>query len=278
MPAVHRRGSGGLLAALQVVGMQQDDLRVAVVTGVSRRQGIGFAIARRLLADGLNLVIHSWSRHDAEKPWAPGPRELEHVVEELGGLGARLDHVEADFADPDTPRKVIDHAVQRFGAVDVLIANHARSAPGRLTEVSSAELDLAWAVNARASVLLTQAYAEQHDDSRRDGRVLLFTSGQHRGPMADELPYAISKGAIHQMTASLADALADRSITVNAVNPGPVDTGWPDDELRQQLRSAFPSGRWGQPEDIARIVSWLASSESAWLTGQVIDAEGGFRR
>jgi 3-oxoacyl-[acyl-carrier protein] reductase len=251
---------------------------VAVVTGVSRRQGIGFAIARRLLVDGLNVVIHSWCPHDAQKPCSPGPGELDGLIEELGGLGPRLDHVEADFSDPDAPRRVIDHAVHRFGAVDVLIANHAMSASGRLSEVSSADLDLAWAVNARASVLLTQAFAEHHDDSRPDGRVLLFTSGQHRGPMADELPYAISKGAVHQMTASLADALADRSITVNAINPGPVHTGWPSDALRERLRSAFPARRWGQPEDIAQIVSWLASADSAWLTGQVIDAEGGFRR
>jgi NAD(P)-dependent dehydrogenase (short-subunit alcohol dehydrogenase family) len=85
---------------------------------------------------------------------------------------------------PEAPRRVIDHAVERFGPVDVLIGNHAMSAPGRLTEVSGADLDLAWAVNARASVLLVQAYANHHDDSRPDGRVLLFTSGQHRGPMA----------------------------------------------------------------------------------------------
>lgn len=96
--------------------------------------------------------------------------------------------------------------------------------------------------------------------------------------MADELPYAISKGAVHQMTVSLADALAPRSITVNAINPGPVDTGWPDDRLRERLRSAFPTGRWGRPEDIAPLVSWLASAQSGWITGQIVNAEGGFRR
>jgi 3-oxoacyl-[acyl-carrier protein] reductase len=144
--------------------------------------------------------------------------------------------------------------------------------------VTGADLDLAWAVNARASVLLVQAYANRHDDSRPDGRVLLFTSGQHRGPMADELPYAISKGAVHQMTASLADALADRSITVNAINPGPVDTGWPSDALRERVRSAYPTGRWGRPEDIAEIAGSIISADWARLTGQVIDAEGGFRR
>ena len=156
------------------------------------------------------------------------------MIEELGGLGDRLEHVAADFADVDAPRRVIDHAAARFGVVDVLIANHAMSAPSRLSEINGAELDLAWAVNARASVLLVQACAAHHDDSRPDRRVLLFTSGQHRGPMADELPYAISKGAVHQITASLSDALADRAITVNAINPGPVDTGWPGDGFTEE--------------------------------------------
>jgi 3-oxoacyl-[acyl-carrier protein] reductase len=136
----------------------------------------------------------------------------------------------------------------------------------------------AFAVNARASVLLVQALAALHDDARTDGRAVLFTSGQHLGPMAGELPYAISKGAVHQMTRSLADALADRGVTVNAINPGPVDTGWPSPELRERLVPAFPAGRWGRPEDIAAVVAWLASDDSAWITGQVLDAEGGFRR
>jgi 3-oxoacyl-[acyl-carrier protein] reductase len=258
--------------------MSESASRVAVVTGVSRRQGIGCAIARRLLADGLQVVIHSWAAHDADQLWSPDPGEQSRVIEQLGGLGDRLDHIEADFAAPDAPRRVIEHAVDRFGGVDVLVANHARSGPGRLSEITSTDLDLAWAINARACVLLVQAYPEQHDDDRLGGRILLFTSGQHRAPMADELPYAISKGAVQQMTASLADALADRAITVNAINPGPVDTGWPSQELRERLRPAFPAGRWGEPEDIAKIVSWLVSPESAWLTGQVIDAEGGFRR
>jgi 3-oxoacyl-[acyl-carrier protein] reductase len=96
--------------------------------------------------------------------------------------------------------------------------------------------------------------------------------------MADELPYAISKGAVHQMTSSLADAVADRGITVNAINPGPVDTGWASPELVERGRHEFPAGRWGRPEDIAAVVRWLVSDESSWVTGQVINAEGGFRR
>ncbi|MBX6768615.1 MAG: SDR family oxidoreductase, partial [Actinomadura rubrobrunea] len=165
-----------------------------------------------------------------------------------------------------------------FGAVDVLVANHARSSSRTLSEVTAEELDLTWTVNARAVVLLAQAFAAAHDDARPGGRVVLFTSGQHLAPMSGELPYAISKGAVHQMTLSLSDALIDRGITVNAVNPGPVDTGYADDELRRRVARAMPAGRWGRPEDVARLVRWLASDDAAWITGQVIDSEGGFRR
>jgi len=232
-------------------------VRVAVVTGVGRRAGIGFAIARRLLDDGYRVLAHSWPESEV-----------------AGELEAHF--VTADLADPDAPAHVISAAVEAFGRVDVLVANHARDSAQTLDEVTAEELDLTFAVNARATVLLVKAFTAASAGGA--GRVILFTSGQHLAPMTRELPYAISKGAIHQMTQTLADAVADRGITVNAVNPGPNDTGWPSDELREQPTPAFPAGRWGQPSDIAPVVAWLASPESGWVTGQVINAEGGFRR
>jgi 3-oxoacyl-[acyl-carrier protein] reductase len=252
--------------------------RVAVVTGVSRRAGIGFAVARELLAAGASVLVHSWSPADAEQPWGADPAGDAGIVELLGGAGPRLRHVAADFADPQAPARVVAAAVSAFGAVDVVVANHARSSNRTLAEVTAAELDLTWAVNARASVLLAQAFAAAHDDERPGGRIVLFTSGQHLAPMSREIPYAVSKGAIHQMTLTLSDALIDRGITVNTVNPGPVDTGWADAELTRRVGRALPAGRWGRPADVARLVRWLVSDESRWITGQVIDAEGGFRR
>jgi 3-oxoacyl-[acyl-carrier protein] reductase len=253
--------------------------RVAIVTGVSRRAGIGFAIARDLLASGMTVLIQSWTQHDVEQPWGRDAVGIPGVLEELRQHGERLGHIEADLALPGSPAAVVERAVQVFGHVDVIVANHARSSGKQtLSNVTVEELDLSWSVNARASVLLAQAFAAQHDDRRQGGRVVLFTSGQHLAPMAQEVPYAISKGAIHQMTLTLADALADRGITVNAVNPGPTDTGWANPKLFDQIRHAIPAGRWGSPDDVSRLVCWLVSDDGAWITGQVLNSEGGFRR
>jgi 3-oxoacyl-[acyl-carrier protein] reductase len=230
-----------------------------VVTGVGREAGIGFAIAKRLLEDGWRVLAHSLDGAPLEE-------------------SERLRLIEADLGDPDAPRRVIDATLDAFGAIDALVVNHACSSDQSLARVTVEGLDRAWAVNARAAVLLAQAFAANHDDERPDGRIVLLTSGQHLGPMPGELPYVLSKGAVHQVTATLADELAERGITVNAVNPGPVDTGWPSAELRAELTSRFPAGRWGRPDDIAPVVAWLLSTDSAWVTGQVVDAEGGFRR
>ncbi|MFB9963152.1 SDR family oxidoreductase [Sinosporangium siamense] len=250
--------------------------RVVLVTGVSRRIGIGFTLARTLLDAGAKVFAQSWAPHDDEHPWGADPDGAAGAIGELGGESDRLAHVEADFADPEAPAQVVKQAVERFGHVDALVVNHARSALGTLDEVTAADLDLAWAVNGRASVLLTQAFAAQHD-GRPGGRVVLFTSGQHLSPMSGELPYAISKGAIHQMTLSLSATLMDRGITVNTINPGPVDTGYAEGEFHRAVADAFPLKRWGQPDDVARLVLWLVSDEARWITGQVINSDGGFR-
>jgi len=256
--------------------------RVAVVTGVSRRIGIGHAIAQRLLADGASVLVQSWVPHDDEQPWGADPGGIEAVLHSLGGTGRQLDHVldhvSADFADPAAPQRVVDAALATFGAVDIVVANHARSSAMSLGALTADELDACWAVNVRATLLLVQAWADLHDDRRPGGRVVLFTSGQHLGPMTRELSYAVTKGALHQLTASLADALADRDITVNCVNPGPTDTGWATPEQQEQARRAMPAGRWGEPDDAARLVAWLVSDEARWVTGQIINSEGGFRR
>jgi 3-oxoacyl-[acyl-carrier protein] reductase len=250
--------------------------RVAIVTGVSHRAGIGFAIAAELLADGWSVLAHGWSAGDRAHD-GNDPSEIDATLDALGGTGDRLTYLDADLSEPQAASNIVHGALDAFGQVDALVINHATSSTGDLFRVTAEELDHAWTVNARATVLLVKVFAEQRAPAT-PGAVVLFTSGQHLGPMGDELAYAISKGAIHQMTASLAGTLGPRHITVNAVNPGPTDTGWPTPELRDQLAGAFPAGRMGRPADIAPVVSWLVSDAARWVTGQTINAEGGFRR
>jgi 3-oxoacyl-[acyl-carrier protein] reductase len=248
--------------------------RVAVVTGVSRRAGIGFAIARRLLALGANVFVQSWVPHDARQPWGADPEGLEGLLSELGDVGTRVEHFEADFADPAAPRAVMAAAHAAFEHVDILVVNHARSGHGTLQEVTAGELDAFLHENVRAALLLVKEFEAQHD-GRAGGRVVLLTSGQHLGPMAREVGYAVSKGALQQATLTLSDALIERAITVNTVNPGPTETGWIGD---LDPRPAMPLGRWGEPDDAARLIAWLCTDDARWITGQVINSEGGFRR
>ena len=129
----------------------------------------------------------------------------------------------------------------------------------------------------RSALLLTQAFAAQHD-GRAGGRVVFMTSGQGQGPMPGEVAYAAAKAALAGITLTLADQLADAGITINTVNPGPVDTGYMTPELTRAVAPMFPLGRGGEPDDPARLIAWLVSDEGRWMTGQVLHTEGGFAR
>jgi 3-oxoacyl-[acyl-carrier protein] reductase len=241
--------------------------RVVLVTGVSRPSGIGIALARRMSALGAVVHASGWSAHDAEMPW--GATDLGEVPFEVE---------ECDLEDPEAPPALVDRVVDRHGALDVVLAVHARSSSSGLADLTADELDRCWAANVRSTVLLAQRFAEVHDPNRPGGRMVWFTSGQHHAPMPDELPYAVTKGALHQLTASLADALIHRGIVASCINPGPVDTGWATGDLHAEIAARFPSGRWTTPEEVADLVEHLVSDQGERLGGQVIDLEAGFRR
>jgi 3-oxoacyl-[acyl-carrier protein] reductase len=245
--------------------------RNALVTGVSRRAGIGCAIAQLLLDAGASVFVQGWAEHDAMQPWGSEPGGTEALAGELG-----VPFAEVDFADPAAPQEVVAAATEAVGPLDILVVNHARSGHGRLADLTAAEIDSFLHENVRAALLLVREFAARHDDSRTGGRVVLMTSGQHLAPMAGEVAYAVSKGALQQATLTLADELVDRAITVNTVNPGPTDTGWGLADHDPAAR--MPFRRWGRPDDAARLVAWLCSDDAGWITGQTINSEGGFRR
>ncbi len=256
--------------------------RVALVTGVSRRIGIGYAIARQLAALGASLFLHHYAPHDRDQPWGEDPGGAEAVasgvIDALADENASVRHKELDLADADAPSRLIGAAADAFGHLDILICNHARSGgDGPFGTLDAGMLDTHWAVNTRSAILLAQVFMAQHD-GRAGGRVIFMTSGQDLGPMRDEVAYAASKGALASITRTLADQLAEQAITLNTINPGPVDTGYAPPGAHETVRRRFPGGRWGSPDQPARLVAWLATDEAAWITGQIINAEGGFRR
>ncbi|MBV2357221.1 SDR family oxidoreductase [Streptomyces sp. J2-1] len=259
--------------------------RTALVTGAGRRAGIGCAVARRLAAYGANVYVHHHVPHDAAMPWgADRPEEVERsVAEALADPAARVASGPGDLSDPNEPARLIDTVVAEFGRLDILVANHALSgSDGTLDTIDAAMLDAHWAVDTRSVLLLVQAYARSRaalPDGTPGGRVVMMTSGQDiAGGMPHEIAYALQKGALASVTRSLAAALAGRGITVNTINPGPVDTGYATGAAHAEIAARFPAGHWGRPDDPARLVAWLATDEAAWITGEVINSEGGFRR
>lgn len=105
-----------------------------------------------------------------------------------------------------------------------------------------------------------------------------MTSGQSLGEMSGEIAYAITKGAIETLTKTISQKTATKGITINAVNPGPTDTGWMDEKLTEIILEKSPMGRIGTPKDASRLIAFLASDEAEWITGQIIHSEGGFTR
>ncbi len=249
--------------------------RVALVTGVSRRKGIGFAVADRLASMGADVFCHAFMPYDAEQPWGADSGGLEALQEALQRHGTRIEFMQADFADPNAPVQVVAAAARALGHIDILVANHAYSTSGTLEELTAADIDAHLLVNVRATLLLVKEFAAQHEDTRQGGRVVLFTSGQHLQPMPGELAYIASKGALHQLTTSLAVHLAPRRITVNTLDPGATDTGWATPEVYEAVRFAHPQRRWGTPQDAARLIAWLVTDDAAWITGQIINSRGG---
>jgi len=251
--------------------------RVAVVTGVGRRRGIGSAVCRALAARGADVALSYWKAYDREMPWDSDEDESRRLVEELRGAGVRAEAIEVDLSLAESPKELLDAAEARLGIPSILVNAAAHSTHDGYESLDAETIDAHYAVNVRAVALLSVLFARRYPGGP-GGRIVNFSSGQSLGPMEEELAYGLTKGAIEAFTRSLAAGVGHKGITVNAVNPGPTDTGWMTEELGLELLPKFPAGRIGQPEDAARLVAFLAGDEAAWITGQTIHSEGGFVR
>lgn len=250
--------------------MNQTTERIALVTGVSHEKGIGRAISKKLAEEKYDVFFTYWQ---SKSDWP------DQFIQEIRDSGVRCAGMEIDLAQEDAPYQLLDEVERTVGLPNVIVNNAAYSLNDGYKNLDVKLLDDHYAVNMRTPILLSTEFAKRFQQNNKTyGRIINITSGQALGPMTGELAYVATKGAISAFTLSLSAELAPLGITVNAVNPGPTDTGWMTEQLKQELLPKFLMGRIGQPEDAARLVAFLASEEAEWITGQVINSEGGFYR
>lgn len=249
--------------------------KIALITGVSRHNGIGAATAHAFAQAGIDVFTTHFHAYDQFTLLSDNPGEPLLILDTVRAKGIRADGIEADLTDPTVPARVFDHIEATFGKVDILVNNATHDELFDIYGLSAEALDKHYAVIVRGATLLSKEFATRHD-GRPGGRIINLTSGQGLTPMPDNIAYAICKGAVEALTISLAAGLAAKGITVNALDPGPTDTGWMDDELRTRLIRQAPMGRLGTPQDAAHMIAFLASDEAQWITGQIIRSRGGF--
>jgi 3-oxoacyl-[acyl-carrier protein] reductase len=182
--------------------------------------------------------------------------------------------VPADLTDVSAPAAVFDAVEAELGPVTGLVLSHAESVDSGLLDTTVESFDRHFAVNARASWLLLREFALRFPAPSVEagtGRVVALTSDH----VVHNLPYGASKGALDRIVIAAARELAHLRLTANVVNPGPVDTGWMSDELRESIRRQAPLGRGGTPQDTASLVSFLMSREGGWVNGQLLCSDGG---
>ncbi|MGB8462101.1 MAG: SDR family oxidoreductase [Priestia megaterium] len=251
--------------------------KIAIVTGASRAKGIGTEICRELAREGADIFFTHWSKYDRLMDYCNEDdfKWSKHLMEEIRSLGVRCESMELDLSQPNAPRKLLDEVQNKLGSPSILVNNATHSVDVDFRSIDADMLDAHYNVNVRGTCLLTVEFARLIE-GKHGGRIINMVSGQDKSPEPGNLAYVATKGAVSTFTKSVAIELAPLKITVNAVDPGPTNTGWMSSQLKEELLPKFPMGRLGEPRDAAKLVIFLASEESEWITGQIIHSDGGF--
>jgi 3-oxoacyl-[acyl-carrier protein] reductase len=239
------------------------DGKIALITGGSR--GIGAAIAKRLAADGANVAI----------TYSKGADAAASVVKEIERAGRKAIAIQADATDAGAVAAAVEKTVASFGRLDVLVNNAGTATPKSFEETTLEELDRLIDVNVRGTLVATQA-ALKH--MKNGGRIIMIGSSVGERVMVPGLvPYAATKGAVKMFTQALAREIGSRGITVNNIQPGPIDTelnpAAGDWALPQKAATALD--RYGHVDEIAAMVAFVAGPESSYITGANLTVDGG---
>src|SRR3982074_183193 len=237
--------------------------KIALITGGSR--GIGAAIAKRLAADGANVAI----------TYTKGADAAASVVKEIERAGGKAIAIQADAADAEASKAAVEKTVATFGRLDVLVNNAGTAIPKTFEETTLEELDRVIDINVRGTFVATQA-ALKHMKS--GGRIIMIGSCVGERAMTPGLvPYSATKGAVKMFTQGLSREVGTRGITVNNVQPGPIDTdlNLAAGEWAGAQSAATARGRYGHVEEVAALVAVVAGPEASSITGANLTVDGG---
>jgi 3-oxoacyl-[acyl-carrier protein] reductase len=240
--------------------------KVAIVSGASK--GIGAAVAERLANDGAAVIVN----------YVASAEQANAVVARIHAAGGKAKAFRADLSKAAGAQKLIATTISEFGRLDILVNNAGVYEFLPLGDVNEAHFDRLFDLNVKGLLFATQAAVKAFDG--KGGSVINISSMGAQLSIANGAVYCATKAAVDAITRSLAAELGPRQILVNSVLPGPVETegthalaGW--DAIQAALVPRTPLGRVGQPREIASVVSFLASDEAGWITGQVIPVAGG---
>ena len=236
----------------------------ALVTGGSR--GIGAAIVKRFASEGAHVAF----------TYSSSPDRAEDVAKSARALGVKALAVQADSADADAVLAAVEHTAAELGGIDILVNNAGVAIVGPLEEFKLSDFDRTFAINVRAVFVATQA-AIKH--MKEGGRIInIGSTNAERMPFAGGGVYAMSKSALQGLVQGLARDLGPRGITINNVQPGPVDTDMnpATGEFAEMLKGFMAIPRYGQADEIAGMVAYLAGPEAAYVTGANLMIDGGF--
>lgn len=242
----------------------------ALVTGVGRIRGLGAAIAEGLAADNWALALSYWTPYDRRIGLGGSPDDPHRLVDRLRDRGATAVLLPADLADVRSANELLSRCHDQLGPINALVMSHCESVDSGLLDTTVDSFDRHYAVNVRASWLLLATFARQLP--AEGGSVIALTSDHTVG----NLPYGATKAALDRLVLAAAHEFGDRGLRANVINPGPVDTGWMDDRIREQVLAAQPTGRMGTPADVSNLVRFLLSDRGQWINGQLLHSNGGF--